>query len=249
MTRKECAVDGLTFTKLLAANGAFNATLDWIFATVPIFMVVQSRSLDARSRKAVWFLIMLAMAGSVVSIIRIPFTKDYQFSPELWHKCLRISIISLTETTIGTIAVSMAAMKPILRPFRRFCRKLFVLTISASSNTKRNRPSDRDLEGGAAEEPQGTGTIELDTRAMRGIGLLPNSTVGGGDDESYDKSSRSYTTKTNTTTITTSMFFSTEAGSPRRERLLSIDEVSPKEEDGTSIATIAQGGRNVHDTI
>ncbi|KAF2218151.1 hypothetical protein BDZ85DRAFT_125150 [Elsinoe ampelina] len=82
MTRKECAVDGLAFTKLIAANGTFTATLDWIFAIVPIFMVIQSRSLDARSRKAVWFLIMLAMAGSVVSVIRIPFTKDYQFGPE-----------------------------------------------------------------------------------------------------------------------------------------------------------------------
>ncbi|KAF4549050.1 Hypothetical protein D9617_24g017650 [Elsinoe fawcettii] len=236
MSKRDCIIDGPLFSRLLAVNSAFNAVLDWIFAVIPIFMVIRARRLDARSRKAVWFLVMLAMAGSVVSLVRIPYTKDYQFGPQLWHSTLRISLVSSTETAIGTIAISMATMKPLLRPFRRLCRKFCFLSTN-DSYEMRKAPSNPDVEAGLTNAAGEPGTINLDTQVMRGIGLLPDATYMSGDDDSERKwSGSNYTIKTNTSAMT----MDTETGMARREGLLSISEVSPREEEEIALAVREQ---------
>lgn len=236
ISKSDCAIDGPLFYRLLAVNSAFNAVIDWIFAITPIFMILRARSLEARARRAIWFLVLLAMAGSVVSIVRIPYIKDYQFGPTLWRHTLRVAIISATENAIGTIAISMATMKPLIRPFRRFCRKFCFLSTSDSERAARY-PSNPDPEAGGNGQDGDSGAIQLDARAMHGIGLLPDTTFSA-DDDDWTNSSSSYTVKTDMTSSTTLVSLDrgmSESEMHMHKRLFSISEVPPTEEETTSM--------------
>ncbi|PNS17493.1 hypothetical protein CAC42_8036 [Sphaceloma murrayae] len=228
MTKRDCVINGFQFYQLLAVNSAFNAVLDWIFAITPIFMVVRARKLDDRARRAVWFLILLAMAGSVVSIVRIPYAKDYQFGPDLWHSFLNLSMISTFETVIATIAISMATMKPLLRPLRQFCQRVRNLSFSGSSWEGRYQ-TDFDPETGPPLAERQPGTFEIDTRAMHGLGLLPSASVDV--DSAWTETGTKYTIETDTTVT----LISEENGLPKRKGFASISEVAPVQEEPVAL--------------
>ena len=59
-------------------GAGLNAAVDWIFAATSI-LVVRNLSLDTRSRLSVYGIVLLATAGSIVSVVRIPYIPGLRF--------------------------------------------------------------------------------------------------------------------------------------------------------------------------
>ncbi|KAF2149103.1 hypothetical protein K461DRAFT_271669 [Myriangium duriaei CBS 260.36] len=90
-----------------------NVIVDVVFTALPI-LVVYSAMMSARAKLSVSFLILLGAVGSVVSIVRIYYlpaiTGAYTFGG-----IEMLGVISLAETAAGIIAISLAAIRPLLK--------------------------------------------------------------------------------------------------------------------------------------
>lgn len=114
-----------------------NAVFDWIFALAPI-LVIRTLRMSKNSKTSVVALILLAVSGSIVSILRIPYVDGLNPSASYYSKSSdRIAYISIAEGSLGIVAVSLATLKPMLRQW---------LQTRSSSG----RSSDKRLRGDLA---------------------------------------------------------------------------------------------------
>jgi len=95
--------------------GVFNAVIDWIFIITPI-IVVSKTMMTTRAKVSVCSIILLGALGSVASIARIPLLKDIKTTPSLsyFKNLIPIALVSITESGIGIMAISLAAIRPLL---------------------------------------------------------------------------------------------------------------------------------------
>ncbi|KAF2156493.1 hypothetical protein K461DRAFT_265871 [Myriangium duriaei CBS 260.36] len=93
-----------------------NAIVDWVFIITPLF-VVWHTMMSRRSRIQICLLIAFGAMGSIVSIARIPLIKDLRIfhSLKYFGKIVPISLLSLVETGVGLIAISLAALRPLMK--------------------------------------------------------------------------------------------------------------------------------------
>ncbi|KEQ62366.1 uncharacterized protein M437DRAFT_33752, partial [Aureobasidium melanogenum CBS 110374] len=92
---------------------ALNAAVDWIFAILAIY-IVSGLSLDTRSKASVYFIILLASAGSIVSVVRIPYIPGLRLDTNYYSRQNDIiAYTSLIESAIGIIVASMSVMRPL----------------------------------------------------------------------------------------------------------------------------------------
>jgi len=97
---------------------SLNALVDWIFAALAIY-IVQGLVLDTRSKFWVSCIILLATAGSIVSVVRIPYIPGLRLDTSYYsQKNDVIAFTSLIEAAVGIIAASMSVMRPLLLKFR-----------------------------------------------------------------------------------------------------------------------------------
>ncbi|PNS18070.1 hypothetical protein CAC42_4029 [Sphaceloma murrayae] len=155
---------------------SLNAVCDWIFAAIPIHLLLTSGRMSRDSKLSICCIIALAAAGSVVSIIRLPYFIGSTFDVRVFETNPVILFLSILETAVGTIAISLATLKPLLRIIRPMikadahvpegiaqgqggpppkCRTDWLYT------TKTDRLTSRDI----------------DLRHMRGVGILPDITL------------------------------------------------------------------------
>ena len=91
-----------------------NAVMDWILVLTPISVVARS-SASRREKASVYALILLGLAGSVVSLIRIPYisgvapTRDLSF----FSRSVPIALCSIAENAIGLMAICLSACRPL----------------------------------------------------------------------------------------------------------------------------------------
>lgn len=78
-------------------------------------MVVVRTMMPVRAKITVCLLIVLGSTASVISVIRIPFIKGIRIVPNLSYftNLIPIALLSVAETGIGIIAISLAALRPL----------------------------------------------------------------------------------------------------------------------------------------
>ncbi|KAG9657704.1 hypothetical protein KCU98_g2736, partial [Aureobasidium melanogenum] len=137
---------------------ALNAAVDWIFAILAIY-IVSGLSLDARSKASVCFIILLASAGSIVSVVRIPYIPGLRLDTDYYSpKNDVIAYTSLIESAIGIIVASMSVMRPLAA---RIAQKAKIALSSGSrsrSSARKNTPQKIELP---KLESGGKGEVKL----------------------------------------------------------------------------------------
>ncbi|KAG9687580.1 hypothetical protein KCU76_g10223, partial [Aureobasidium melanogenum] len=135
---------------------ALNAAVDWIFAILAIY-IVSGLSLDTRSKASVYFIILLASAGSIVSVVRIPYIPGLRLDTNYYSRQNDIiAYTSLIESAIGIIVASMSVMRPLAA---RIAQKAKIALSSGSrsrsSGRKNNTPQRIEmpkLDNGGGKE-------------------------------------------------------------------------------------------------
>ena len=93
-------------------GAAMNAIVDWIFALTPI-LVIRKTQMTRRSKTSVICLILLAVSGSIISILRIPYINGLDPASNYYSKSSdRIAYASIAEGGVGITAASLATLKP-----------------------------------------------------------------------------------------------------------------------------------------
>ncbi|PSK42385.1 hypothetical protein B9Z65_4299 [Elsinoe australis] len=159
-------------------NATLNALCDWIFAAIPVHMLLTSRRMRSSSRISICIIISLAIAGSIVSLIRIPYFVGSTFGPGAIESTPAILFLSIMETAVATIAISLATLKPLLRMLRP--------TVDVPENIKaRDILAEGRAPPGASDwlytacMTKTDGSKRVDMLNLRGLGILPDVTLDG----------------------------------------------------------------------
>ncbi|GAB7355681.1 hypothetical protein MBLNU459_g6385t1 [Dothideomycetes sp. NU459] len=102
-------------------GGVLNALVDWIFIITPLIVILQSM-IRTRAKVSVCLLILLGSLGSIASVARIPLIYGLKTTQSLhyFNIIIPIALLSLAENGIGIIAISLAALRPLMsRCFER----------------------------------------------------------------------------------------------------------------------------------
>lgn len=92
---------------------AANAVMDWILTATPIFVICRLQ-MPTRAKLSASILIGLCALGSILSVVRIGYAADVVPSASFFSKDVPFMTLSLCETGIGMIAISFAALRPLL---------------------------------------------------------------------------------------------------------------------------------------
>ncbi|PSK36578.1 hypothetical protein B9Z65_1761 [Elsinoe australis] len=102
--------------KLTYAAAVFNAIMDWLLVTLPI-TVVYKTFISRRAKFSVMLVMALGVSGSVVSVVRIVALRRADFEDFYTeHQTIRhYYFLNILENCIGIIAVSLAALRPLVK--------------------------------------------------------------------------------------------------------------------------------------
>lgn len=100
-------------------SAALNAIVDWIMVATTV-LVITGLKMNRRDKLSVCFLLLLGLLGSIVSIVRIPLMSGVEVIADIsfFANILPISFCSIIESALGTIALSLAALRPLFRHVR-----------------------------------------------------------------------------------------------------------------------------------
>ena len=135
-----------------------NAIVDWIFAALAIY-VVQGLMLDNRSKFSVYGIILLASAGSIVSVVRIPYIPGLRLDKSYYSQ--ENDLIAYTcriESAIGIIVASMSVMRPLITKLRERAK------IALSSDSRSRSSQKKSLQKQAPQKidlPPSGGSVKL----------------------------------------------------------------------------------------
>ncbi|KAF2148600.1 hypothetical protein K461DRAFT_298000 [Myriangium duriaei CBS 260.36] len=106
---------------VIYTSAILNAIVDWILITTPI-LVIWGSMMSRQSKVQVCAILMLGIAGSLLSVARIPFIKHLRIihSPEYFGQLVPITMLSGAETAVGIGAISLAALRPLLKRWQAF---------------------------------------------------------------------------------------------------------------------------------
>lgn len=103
-------------------GATLNAIVDWIFALSPI-LVIRTLRMSKNGKGSVMALVLLAVSGSIISVLRIPFVDGLNPSGSYWTAAAdRIAYMSVAEGGVGITAVSLATLRPLIRAWRQKTR-------------------------------------------------------------------------------------------------------------------------------
>lgn len=163
--REDCGVKWAAIELMSYILASASAASDWIFAITPIFLVLKARRMKRSSRISVCLLVLLAIMGSTVSIVRILFVSGLRLGPNFLLTQSMPSQLCFTETAIGIMAVSLASLKPLYQ----LCRdKIW----PPDDDFIPRRPHPDTLELGPSFFQ--TADPSFSATALRGLGVLPD---------------------------------------------------------------------------
>ena len=100
---------------ILYFSASLNAVVDWIFALTPV-VVIRSLQMSRRDKLSVFAMIALAISGSIVSIVRIPYIPGLRLDSDYYSATNDvIAYTSVIESGIGIIVASLAVLRPLVR--------------------------------------------------------------------------------------------------------------------------------------
>lgn len=172
----------------------FNSSCDWAFATVPLYMVIKSQSMTRTTRVSSSALVGLAVLGSIVSVLRLPFLGAAKFGPHFLSEPVSAMayMLSLIETAVGVTTISLATLQPLLAVVKRRWSEFRSRSDTRSSSAPyaphachQHLPRAITTEY-AISSTVSDKTIRIDSQALGGIGILPDVTMDDDDDELDD---------------------------------------------------------------
>lgn len=113
-----------------------NAVTDWVFVGVTVLIITQTLT-SCDERASVSAILCLGALGSVISVVRIPFINELKPTLGYFPKIAKIEMISLSETAIGIIAISVATLRPLVR----LCMEKFGNSDTSQHSTRTHQPS------------------------------------------------------------------------------------------------------------
>lgn len=120
-----------------------NATTDWIFAVLPIFVLVKAM-MPLSLKISAGFVLLLGCCGSIVSLVRIRYIKGLQAGPDFFNTAVDLCIWSIIECGLGIAAASSATLRPLLRGCLEQARLTFSSTTSMN-RSKETSEASRDI--------------------------------------------------------------------------------------------------------
>ena len=103
---------------------SMNAVVDWIFALTPI-MVIRKLHMGQQDRISVILVILLAISGSVICVVKVPYISGLEFNVSAYKETNDIiAYLSIIESAIGLIAVSLAVLRPLVRQWTASARAM-----------------------------------------------------------------------------------------------------------------------------
>ncbi|PNS14170.1 hypothetical protein CAC42_6683 [Sphaceloma murrayae] len=187
-----CPVSSAGIIRMGLAVASINCLCDWIFAIVPLHMLHSAKGLNRASRFSAGCLIGLAVVGSAVSVIRLPYFNALSFTPAFFETCPTPFVLSLIETTVAVTAISLATLKPLLKMIRTgsFHKKSTTQNNDIASPPRRRSQLANTYNMAASQQTSAAKSFYLNSRVMGGIGILPDTTTvsmgsvdDGGDEE------------------------------------------------------------------
>ncbi|KAF2223464.1 hypothetical protein BDZ85DRAFT_109832 [Elsinoe ampelina] len=178
LSDQACAVGSASIIKLGFAVASINCLCDWIFAVVPLQMLHAAKGLSRASRVSAGCVIGLAVVGSAVSVVRLPYFGQLSFTPMFFERIPKSFMLSLVETTVAILAISMATLRPLFKLIWDgvTCRPSRIETGVVSPPRRPSVYPDADLLA-TEKGTETTKSLRFDSRAMVGIGILPNITL------------------------------------------------------------------------
>ncbi|KAI7247060.1 hypothetical protein KC343_g2513 [Hortaea werneckii] len=157
------------------SEGAVNASADWILGLLPIFPLYKA-NMPRPAKLSASFVILLGAAGSVCSVVRLPYITDFAPGSDFFLKSSRLVLWSVAECGICIIAASLATLRPLVRTCLEGARES--LTRSGHSRQK-NTGTSHSTSGRydqMHDDPSSLSGLELQPRAKAvitgGIGHL-----------------------------------------------------------------------------
>lgn len=95
-------------------SGVINAATDWALAILPIF-VLRDAGLPFKTSIAAGFILVLGTAGSVVSVVRLPYIEGLAMGPDFFVNVIDTTIWSVIEPGLGITAACLATLRPLFR--------------------------------------------------------------------------------------------------------------------------------------
>lgn len=130
------------------SGGAINACGDWIYAILPIFVLLKS-TIPRPAKLSAGCIMLLGVLGSACSVIRLGFIKDFVPGPNFFMNSTIFTILFVTECGIGITAASLATLRPLFRSCTEGARSAWGPTFSgryrnASTSESTRRFARRD---------------------------------------------------------------------------------------------------------
>lgn len=187
LTNETCPIPSAGIIKLGVAIASVNCACDWIFAVVPLQMLCAAKGLSRTSRISAGFVIALALASSAVSVIRLPYFNMLSFTPKFFETIGVTYILSLIETTVAVMAVSLATLKPLLKVLRigSSYRTSYIEELQDPPPRSPSEAADPNYKPPPRRIVRKK-KLRIDRSAMRGVGILPTITLNTEDDEEDD---------------------------------------------------------------
>ncbi|KAL1305799.1 hypothetical protein AAFC00_003962 [Neodothiora populina] len=109
----KCLDFGTVLAPMNYIHGIANAISDWIFAIVPILVVLRTQ-MTPRARASVIAILALGAAGSICSVIRLAYVHVLHVRvDQLFTAAPMYAIVSLIELGFGIVAACLATLRPL----------------------------------------------------------------------------------------------------------------------------------------
>ncbi|KAF2155462.1 hypothetical protein K461DRAFT_319863 [Myriangium duriaei CBS 260.36] len=106
--KTDCVPHNGTY-KINLVQSIFNAVMDWLLTLLPL-TIIYTTLMSTRMKISVSAIMLIGVAASVISIIRI-----FSLSPTGYDALTRVILLSYGENCISQIAISSAALRPLFR--------------------------------------------------------------------------------------------------------------------------------------
>ncbi|KAI7332573.1 hypothetical protein KC315_g4598 [Hortaea werneckii] len=144
------------------SEGAVNATADWTLALLPI-IPLRKANMPRPAKLSASFVILAGAAGSVCSVVRLPFITDYSPDNDFLLKSSRFTLWSVAECGICITAASLATLRPLFRTCLEGARE----TLSRSGHSRQKNTGTSQSTSGRYDQ------MHDDTLSLSGLELQP----------------------------------------------------------------------------
>ncbi|KAK7716993.1 hypothetical protein SLS57_006400 [Botryosphaeria dothidea] len=143
-------------TALAYLSAALGAAADWVYALIPIQIVVQA-NMDLRSKLSVLFILSLGTAGCVCSTVRLKYIEGLVSPTDFFWNAATIAIWSGIECGAGITAGSLATLRPLFKRWFATVRSLASGSLNSSGRRRTRRNKANQDASSSGRRGQGSG--------------------------------------------------------------------------------------------